>query len=619
MHVGRTAGELLAGGPESAREQVVGLEGVVHWRRRMLERALWAAWLALSLAWLTLLREALSVGGGRWLVFGAISCAWTVIGMAAVWRALDLRLRGAALYVGFAIACAVTVSHSAYYGPNGYLGLATASVLLALGLGVRAGWLALVTSTLMLLAIAALFVTARVEMTDAALLEVRDASNWARVIVIFVGLSSAIVACASYLTARLERAMLRTQALLDALAVESQHRLDALERQHALSRQLQHAQKLEAVGTLAGGVAHDFNNLLLVIINHAGLLRRAGGRDPAELDASMRAIEDAAGRGSQLTRQLLAFGRGQAPVDRSTLDLDAAVTRSLVMIRSLLPASIEVRFAASGRAIAVRGAQVELDQIVMNLCVNARDAMPDGGALHVTTSLAMRECSQGRHPHGCITVRDTGTGMSRQEQERIFDPFYTTKPPDRGTGLGLSVVHGIVARWSGRIEVTSELGNGTELRVYLPCTEPDELLTSSDLGAGPAPGGSETVLLVDDDARVRRVTEILLAEAGYRVIACADGLEALECLRATPRAIDLVLTDMVMPRMGGRELRDATEQERPALPFLVCSGYAADAVTADFIVPSRCEFLQKPYTSEELLSRVRGLLDAAVAATGRQP
>ena len=208
--------------------------------------------------------------------------------------------------------------------------------------------------------------------------------------------------------------------------------------------------------------------------------------------------------------------------------------------------------------------------------------------------------------------------MSRQEQERIFDPFYTTKPPDRGTGLGLSVVHGIVAQWGGQIEVTSELGEGTELRVYLPCTEPGEPLTCSDPAAELAPGGSETVLLVDDDPRVRRVTEILLVDAGYRVIACADGLEALERLRATPRAIDLVLTDIVMPRMGGRELRDATELERPELPYLVCSGYAADAVTDDFIVPLRCEFLQKPYSGEELLIRIRRLLDTA-AARRQQP
>jgi signal transduction histidine kinase len=446
-------------------------------RQRMLERVLWAAWLALTVAMLVLLREVLTTAGAsRWPVLEAIACAWVVIGVSAAGHTLDLRWRGAGLYIGFAIACVATVSHGAYHGPNGFIGLGAACVLVALGLGGRAGWLALAASSLILTLLAGLFVTSTLDMTDAAQLDVHAAGNWARAIVIFSGLTGAIVACASYLTARLEREMLRSQALLDALAVENRQRIDALEQQHQLFRQLQHAQKLEAVGTLAGGVAHDFNNLLLVIVSHAGLIRRCGG-EPGVTAASIQAIEEAAWRAADLTRQLLAFGRGNVEAERGALELDAALARSLELIRSLLPESIELRCTGSEAPIAIWAAQLELDQVLMNLCINARDAMPGGGLLEVSTSLVPPQSVEpAASPQACISVRDTGTGISSEHQARIFDPFFTTKAA--GTGLGLSVVHGIVAQWNGRIEVSSEPGRGTELRVYVPRVDDDPSVRS---------------------------------------------------------------------------------------------------------------------------------------------
>jgi CheY-like chemotaxis protein len=360
-------------------------------------------------------------------------------------------------------------------------------------------------------------------------------------------------------------------------------------------------------------VAHDFNNLLLVIMSHAELIRRRRAQGNSEIDGSVKAIEESARRATELTRQLLAFSRRQ-PAGERPFDLDAAIDSALGLIRRLLPSSIELRISKASEPIALSGVQVELDQVVMNLCVNARDAMPEGGTLEVGTALVERTNAAGEPTrYACISVRDTGTGMSAEQQARIFDPFFTTKPADRGTGLGLSVVHGIVAHWGGFIEVDSSLGQGTQMRVYLPRAEVQEPSAVSDSGPIGGLRGRETVLLVDDEPRVRAVTETILADAGYHVIACADGVEALERFMAGPGEIALVVTDAVMPRMGGRELCDAIAFERPDLPCLICSGYSADLVLDGFVTPGRREFLPKPFTADALLSHARRLLDAAGA------
>ena len=526
-------------------------------------------------------------------------------------RRLDLRVRGAGLFVGMAFAAFGNLLVGAFQAPNAFLGMMMAILLLSLAFGRRAAWLALGVSVLGLVAVATLFVHGSYQLPDPALLEVHSLGNWVRVILIFTAVTGGTLICVSYVTSRLESAMLRSQSLLDALARESEQRLEALERQRTLFQQLQHAQKLESIGTLTGGVAHDFNNLMLVILSHAELIQRRRAHGSSEIDGSVQAIEESARRATELTRQLLAFGRRQTAAGMQ-FELDAAVEGALGLIRRLLPASIELRVVHAPEPISLTGVQVELDQVVMNLCVNARDAMPDGGTLEITISAVSRPNPAGvTTDYACIAVRDTGTGMSRDQQERIFDPFFTTKPAGRVTGLGLSVVQGIVTHWGGAIEVDSTLGAGTQIRVYLPRGEPAAEAPVSDAAPIGALRGRETVLLVDDEPRVRTVTETVLSDAGYRVIACADGLDALARFRAAPDEIALVVTDAVMPRMGGRELCDAIALERPELPSLICSGYGADAVLDGLLSPGRREFLQKPFSADELLGRARQLLDAA--------
>jgi len=585
-----------------------GREILTVWRRVMLERVLWAVWGTIALVAVSMLPRAVQTG--EWTAAATMTGACLVVGLSAWMRQLDLRLRGLGLYLGMVTACIGAVSFGGVRAPNAFLGLMMVVVLLALGLGTRAAWMALAASVVALGVMATLFTTGYT-VPDPGLVNPLDPANWVRVISTFAAVTGATVVCVSFLVSKLESALLGGQALLDALAGENAQRLEALERERALYAQLQQAQRLESVGTLAGGVAHDFNNLLLVILSHAeGMRRRLTGGAP-ELADSVAAIEGSARRAAELTRQLLAFSRQQV-ADRDAFELNAATEHSLSLIRRLLPASIDLRVACSEEPISVWGAPYELDQVLMNLCVNARDAMPEGGALEITTAIVQRRGNDGvERPHASIRVRDHGVGMTPEQRARIFDPFFTTKGPDRGTGLGLSVVHGIVSRWGGSIEVDSTLGEGTTMTVFLPLSERRSSAAKSAADAGDELRGDEGVLLADDEPRVRQVIGSILTEAGYRVVACGDGVEALERFRAAPDAIDILITDAVMPRMGGRELYEALTVDRPWLPCLICSGYTADTVTPDFLMPGRREFLQKPFVSDELLGRMRALLDAS--------
>jgi signal transduction histidine kinase/CheY-like chemotaxis protein len=592
----------------STAGQQSGAASVEAWRRRMLDVALWFAWVAVSLAGVVTLREAISAG--RWSIFAFIASAWLIVGGSTLLSKLDPRIRGIGMYAGVATAGLGGLIHGSFRGPNVFVGLMMVIVLLALVFKPRAAWWALGVTAVVLIALAVQFVSGRMPLPDTRVIDARDPTNWLRVISVFVAATGATVACVSYLTGKLESAMLRSQALLDALAAENIERLHAVERERALSAQLQQAQKLEAIGTLAGGIAHDFNNLLLVISGHVELLQRKRQAQD-DSDESLRAIDDSARRATALTRRLLAFSRHQV-VDSSVFELEDAVDSSLALIRRLLPASIDLRVSHASEPMLVSGAQIELDQVLINLCINARDAMPDGGTIEVGTSLAERKTTPGEVAHfACLRVRDSGIGMTPEQVTKMFDAFFTTKPPERGTGLGLSVVHRIVTRWGGFIEVSSTPGEGTELRVFLPRASRDAHTTRSEPRASSPLRGGETVLLADDDPQVRRVTATILSEAGYRVIACADGAEALEAFRREPADIDLLIADSVMPRMGGRELYEAIVLDRPDMPCLICSGYTADAVTQSFFVALRREFLQKPFNSEELLTRVRALLDGA--------
>ena len=382
-----------------------------------------------------------------------------------------------------------------------------------------------------------------------------------------------------------------------------------------LEAQLRHAQKMEAVGRLAGSVAHDFNNVLSVILSLTSiLLGDLNAVDPLRVD--LESIKKAGERGADLTRQLLALSRQQV-ISPRTVDINQIVLDSERMLRRLLREDVElVTFCQRGLS-KVRVDPGQIDQVILNLAINARDAMPEGGKLTIETkNVELEESYTTEHfgstpgPHVMLAISDTGIGMSRETQTRIFEPFFTTKEVGKGTGLGLSTVFGIVKQCGGNIWVYSELGGGSTFRVYFPVFEgPDTLVPEASEPA--TLRGSETVLLVEDQDDVRRVAQQILKRYGYHVLEARNAGEAWLCAERHPRTIHLLLTDVVMPQMSGRELAARLIQIRPELKVLYMSGYTENSVVQHGILDSGIAYLQKPILPESLARRVREVLDAA--------
>ncbi len=384
--------------------------------------------------------------------------------------------------------------------------------------------------------------------------------------------------------------------------------------------QLTQSQKMEAIGRLAGGVAHDFNNLLTVIIGRLQLLRyglKAG--DP--LYREFEVIEQAAFRAATLTRQLLAFSRKQV-LQLKALDLNTVVGEVAPMLRRLIGEDIELTVALGsdmGRVMADSG---QLEQVLMNLAVNARDAMPSGGRLTLETAKVHLDAAfAGEHPgasygpHVMVAVSDTGIGMSPDIRAQIFEPFFTTKEVGKGTGLGLSMVYGIVKQHQGYICVESEVGVGSVFRVYLPRAEqPAESLEPSMAPAGPV-GGRETILLAEDEPGVRHVAKKILQSNGYTVLEAEDVEEAVRIADRQGVVIDLLLTDVVMPRLSGPDLANRVTRKHPEARVLYMSGYT-DTIVHHGVLDPGTAFLQKPFTPESLALKVREVLDLRAGATG---
>ncbi len=386
---------------------------------------------------------------------------------------------------------------------------------------------------------------------------------------------------------------------------------DVTERR-ALEDQFRQAQKMEAVGRLAGGVAHDFNNLLMVISGYTEVLVESlRPEDP--LQAKAEAIQQAADRATTLTRQLLAFSRKQL-LELKVVDVNAIVADMERLLRPLIGETIELTTQLAPDLGHTRADAGQLEQVIMNLVVNAKDAMPQGGEILIQTSWENLDPGRREHsliqpgPYVVLSVSDTGLGMDRETQSRIFEPFFTTKEQGKGTGLGLSTVYGIVKQSGGYIFANSELGQGTTFRIYLPQVEDPLEHASPTHKTQVALGGSETVLLVEDEESVRELVHETLASKGYKVIEADDGEAGLRLAESYEGTIDLLVTDVVMPGMGGCELAQRVGASRPQIKVLYLSGYTEDAIVHHGVLEPGTAFLQKPFTLQVLARKVREVL-----------
>ena len=410
-------------------------------------------------------------------------------------------------------------------------------------------------------------------------------------------------------------------AAVGGIVVNSRDVTERKEAEEALrlsQQQFLQAQKMDAVGRLAGGVAHDFNNLLTAIRGNAELLLLdLAPRDPAreEVEEIRRAADRAAG----LTRQLLAFSRRQVLLPRM-LDLNTVVTDMEKMLRRLIGEDVELVTRLEAGVGSIRADPGQIEQVILNLAVNARDAMPSGGQLMVETSNSRLDEELKKTfpyvipgPYVMLAVSDTGHGMDKETRERAFEPFFTTKPAGRGTGLGLSTVYGIVKQSGGFIWIYSEVGRGTTVRMYFPPVEVPESHAASDEPAAAPTDGAETVLLAEDEEPVRKLASRVLRRSGYTVLEATDGEDAVRVAEAFSGPIHLLLSDVVMPRMGGRDLAAKLLASRPDLRVLYMSGYTEEAVARHGVLDPGTAFLEKPFTADGLRARVRHVLDESRA------
>jgi two-component system, cell cycle sensor histidine kinase and response regulator CckA len=381
-----------------------------------------------------------------------------------------------------------------------------------------------------------------------------------------------------------------------------------------LEEQLLQSQKMEAVGQLAGGVAHDFNNILTAIVGYTDLLAADFSPNDRRLE-DLEEIRKSARRAAALTRQLLAFSRKQV-LEPRVIDLNDIVQNLDKMLRSLISENIDLKTHFAKDLQATRADPTQVEQVIMNLAINARDAMPEGGTLTIETSNATLDAEYAaRHvsvlpgPYVMLAVTDTGCGMDEDTKARIFEPFFTTKPAGRGTGLGLSTVYGIVKQHGGNIWLYSEPGKGTTFKVYMPAVGG---AAEAAVAAAPAAiqgKGHETILVAEDDEPLLRLAHRALATLGYTVLQADRAATAIDIARRHKGPIDLLLTDVVMPDMNGRKLAETLRAARPGLRVLFMSGYPDGAITHNGMLEKGVAYVAKPFTTEAIARKVREMLD----------
>jgi PAS domain S-box-containing protein len=394
--------------------------------------------------------------------------------------------------------------------------------------------------------------------------------------------------------------------------------LDITDRKH-LADQLRVSQKMQAVGELAGGVAHDFNNLLMIVKGHAEML--LDRIDSSSARHNLEQIQGATERAATLTRQLLAFSRKQV-LQPKVLDLNDVVAGMIKMFSRVIGENIDLAFLPGSKLAPVKADPGQVEQVLLNLVVNARDAMPDGGRLTIETcNVELDSVSAAQHPvmeagsYVMLIVTDTGCGMDAGTQARIFEPFFTTKGQGKGTGLGLATVYGVVKQSGGFIWVYSEVDHGSTFKIYLPQVKADlERGVPEKTSRGSHPG-TETILFVEDEESVRELVRDYLGKSGYRVLEAPDGVQALEIAAAHREPIHILVTDVVMPRLSGRELATRITAARPEIKILYISGYTDDSIFRHGVLEGGVAFLQKPFNLKDLAQKIRQVLDGEPAAT----
>ncbi|HEX4351251.1 MAG TPA: ATP-binding protein, partial [Polyangiales bacterium] len=529
------------------------------------------------------------------------------------WRGRSTIRAGLLIGVCFALTLVGIVREG--FAPAEFVVLCLLATVCVLLISTGAAYLMLGASALAM-AIAAIRFHGRVDVPIASnFLDPTNPLNWLRVALYTLFASGTAAAATSYLLGKLRATLDTRAALIDRLSREIAQREHALVELERTQARLLHAQKLEAIGQLAAGIAHDFNNTLSVVTLEAELLRRRN--QPDSVARGAEALLGAAAGGSQLTRQLLLFSRPDR-IERTVIDATIAFDECVQALKRLLPSELTFEVDITAGPLPVYLHPSELQQIVLNLGINARDAMSSGGHLRLTLERRLltddEATALGIAPgtYAISTCHDSGIGMSSATLARVFEPFFTTKAPGRGTGLGLTNVWNIAERAGGTVHVESALGEGTHVSVYLPIASQPMAAATIMVGIDAADGGGqETLLVVEDDIRIRALLVSLLTDAGYSVLDAANVDAALALERDHAGPIDLLCTDVVMPGRPARELLSELRARRPHAGILICSGYSEDEQIARGIRSGEWKHLGKPFTRGALLTAVRRTLDEA--------
>lgn len=530
----------------------------------------------------------------------------------AVSRKVHYRIRAALLVI--MVFCVGTMElYNGSMAADGSLYLFTCAIMVGILFGLRWGFAVVFLAILMFVVSAGHWLADPNNLpVDLNLMPTRPIV-WFAAALNFVLLVAILMTAVDFVLRRLERSLAASRDLVDRLQEEIEERERGEEERRALEEQLRQTQRMEAVGQLAGGVAHDFNNLLQVILGYGEM-----AQGHLEADSPVRRdlghMLEASERARALVRQLLAFSRRQV-LEIEDLDLNRIVSDHMKMIKRVIGEHIAIDFTSGHDVEVVRADRGQIEQILMNVSVNARDAMGDGGTLTIETSHteldeAFCETNGWATPgrYALLTISDTGCGMDEETKAQIFEPFFSTKEQGKGTGLGLSTVFGIVRQHGGMINVYSEAGVGTTFRIYLP-TSQGQAPALEDACTPVPQGGTETILLADDDDLVRHVAQSMLTEAGYTVFVAEDGEEAIRIFDSHNDQTQLALLDVVMPKLGGKAVAEHMHATRPDLPVLFCSGYSRDAIHTNFVLDSGMHLIQKPYRRDELLSKIREMVE----------